>query len=746
MKQTFSKHPLKNIVIIFMLPVILLGIMCLYSNYRNIENSKTNMNATFSEKLTEFTELNKKLTNNIFQDFSNITLFSSIKGVLQADSTLSPYESKITDAQSTLRLYKQNNPMINSVCLVNRSAHFVVTESGIYSTDEFFGLNYKYNEYDTAFWSNLRIVPSSPKLLDSSEVTYNGATKIIIPYVCTVTNTAQNASFIIVNLDLEYIYGILKSYSYTPNSKIFMMNNTSFRCLSASGLIDFPFNDELLKKDFLKKNFSQYSNIRMDKTNYYVMVASSTNSLYNFSYIVCVPNQDITNNTSFERTSFLLTLLIEIIIFALALLVFILKVYIPLNYINQLTKQENASDCNVLAHIIDYIHMSSDNITMLEGRVKELLPSGIQNYLCNLLKGSGDRNLNFEKISFRYNYYLPVSVEIVFNTRFYEDINMPYLSAQVIDIIYTQFEMNHQCYSISKSATTLSLLINLQDETSVSSVNETVTSIQKLFIADTLYISVYIGAGFLISDLSELSVSFEQCKNKILSSLTSDRKNATMSNHIFGNKESTQFINYLTNGNTPAALQLLDAINSQLLSTPRNIVQSVYSDVLYNLHRIMRQKGLSNMLYDFSAELTQISEICSRPQNEIYDYALQCISQIDEALNIPGNKLDIEAVIQYIRNHFAEDLSLDFLAEKYGTYPQYLSKRIKQSLGFTFHDYLSSLRVEKAKDLLATTNMGISEIGEKSGFISRNTFLRVFKKNTGIPPSEYRTKSVENNK
>lgn len=742
LKRTFSKQlikkPIKNLVIIFLLPIIISGSLYIFSSYRNIKVSKQNMNSTFSDKLTEFTELNKKLTNNIFQNFADIASFSPVKNVLQASTKLSPGNNLVSDAQSILGLYKQNNSIIDSVCLVNKSADTIVTQRDLATIDGFFGLQYKYEQYNTDYWKRLHVVPSSPKLLDPSEVTCDGTRKVIIPYVCSLSGSAANESYIIVNLNLEFVYNSLKAYSYTPNSQVMLMNNSSFRCLSSQGLIDFPFKNEKLKDEFLKYNFSQYNSIHMNGEDYYVMVASSTNSLYNFSYIVCVPNSDITNNTSSERTAFLLTLLIEMAIFALALLIFIFKVYKPLDYINRLTNSDSSSDRDILSRIIDYIHTSSYDMSSLKETVNELLPTGVQSYLCNLLKGNGKLDADFEKLAFKYDYFLPVSIEIVFNPKFYEDINMPYLSVQVIDIICTQFEMNHQSYCISKSATTLTVLINLQSKDDEKSVDETISSIRKIFVSDTLYISIYFGKGTLIDDLSVLSSSFEQCKGEIHSALVTERKNTSTSDQIFGHKESIQFINYLTTSNSSAAIALLDNVNARLLSASHDIVKIVYSDILFNIHRVMRQKGLSDKSYDIASDLSQITEICSNPQNEIYDYAVQCISQIGNAHNATNRKLDIEAVTKYICEHFTEDLSLDYLAEQFGTYPQYLSKRIKQYLGVTFLDYVSSLKIEKAKNLLETTDIGITEISEQSGFISRNTFLRVFKKYTGIPPSEYR--------
>lgn len=738
MKRFISKQPLKNIIIIFLLPLLLSGTLYLFSSYQSVSSSKANINVQFTNQLYDFVELNKKLTNNVFQDFLNVASFAPITNILCADSAPKKYDSSVSDAQSVLKLYMQNNPIVSGICLINRYSDFVVTENEVYQFQSFFDLNCKYSKYDFEYWTNLRVKPNSPKLLDSGEVVVEGKNKVIIPYICTVPNTIGNSSFIIVNLDLEYVFNMLKSYGYTPNAKVFLMNNNSYRCLSTDGMIDLPFKDKNLVYDLLNENFSTYSDVVMNGVKYYVMAASSTNSLYNYSYIVCVPNYDIANSTSSERTAFIITLMLETIILVLAFLVFIVNIYKPLRYISLLTSDKNIENNNVLKNIINYIRTSADNISSLECTLNELLPASIQNYLYNLSKKNALRDTAFEKIAFKYDYFLPLSFEIIFKQKFYEDINMPYLSAQAIDVINTQFEINFHTYCISKSTTTLSILLNLQSENEASQVNETIKTTMALFSADNIYLSIYIGIGTVITDLSCLPESVKQCTEHIHSALVEERKNIANAAAIFGHKESIQLENYLTNANIDAALDLIKNIDNRLLSTPRDIVSTVYIDILFSVHRIMKLKGINPQIQGDSLGFDYISEISQKSQSDLYDYTVACIEQIGSVLNNSGNMFNIEDAIEYIRRHFTEDLSLDILAEKCHTSPQYLSKRIKQYLGFTFLDYLSSLRVEKAKELLSTTAKGINEISEESGFISRNTFLRVFKKYTGVPPSEYR--------
>lgn len=93
---------------------------------------------------------------------------------------------------------------------------------------------------------------------------------------------------------------------------------------------------------------------------------------------------------------------------------------------------------------------------------------------------------------------------------------------------------------------------------------------------------------------------------------------------------------------------------------------------------------------------------------------------------------------EYIQNHQAEDLSLSMVAKAVNTSSFYFCKMFKRVTGLNFTDYVSRVRIEKAKNLLLNPNLRISEIAFEVGFQSLTHFNRVFKKITGHSPSEYR--------
>jgi len=93
---------------------------------------------------------------------------------------------------------------------------------------------------------------------------------------------------------------------------------------------------------------------------------------------------------------------------------------------------------------------------------------------------------------------------------------------------------------------------------------------------------------------------------------------------------------------------------------------------------------------------------------------------------------------QFINEHQTEDLSLGQVAKAVSMSTFYFCKMFKKITGINFTDYLSRVRIEKAKNLLLNPNLRISEIAYEVGFQSLTHFNRVFKKITGQSPTQYR--------
>ncbi len=100
-------------------------------------------------------------------------------------------------------------------------------------------------------------------------------------------------------------------------------------------------------------------------------------------------------------------------------------------------------------------------------------------------------------------------------------------------------------------------------------------------------------------------------------------------------------------------------------------------------------------------------------------------------------------ISRYLQQHFAENLTLEAVAADMGHAPTYFSKLFKKLFGQTFISYLGELRLEKAKELLVTTDMNVKEIAFTAGFRDAAYFTSLFRRAVEMTPTEYRTRHKE---
>ncbi|WP_058304235.1 AraC family transcriptional regulator [Gorillibacterium timonense] len=118
-------------------------------------------------------------------------------------------------------------------------------------------------------------------------------------------------------------------------------------------------------------------------------------------------------------------------------------------------------------------------------------------------------------------------------------------------------------------------------------------------------------------------------------------------------------------------------------------------------------------------------------------YVTQALEQIREEREQETVSV-LDKARQYIRERYAEELSLDEVADYVHLNAFYFSKIFKQQYGETFIDYLTGLRIAKAKELIERGELSLKEICFRVGYKDPNYFSRVFRKVTGIAPSDYR--------
>ena len=93
---------------------------------------------------------------------------------------------------------------------------------------------------------------------------------------------------------------------------------------------------------------------------------------------------------------------------------------------------------------------------------------------------------------------------------------------------------------------------------------------------------------------------------------------------------------------------------------------------------------------------------------------------------------------KYIDEHYAEEISLQTIADLAHVNAAYLSSVFKKTTGINYLTYLTEVRMEKAKELLCQLDMNLSQIANAVGYTSTRYFSKTFENEVGMKPSEYR--------
>ncbi len=182
--------------------------------------------------------------------------------------------------------------------------------------------------------------------------------------------------------------------------------------------------------------------------------------------------------------------------------------------------------------------------------------------------------------------------------------------------------------------------------------------------------------------------------------------------------------NRMTAEGYPTVSQLLNSVNHILISITKN-VQNLIDE--YKYHELIQR----------IPELVNKSDSLDRLKTSVN----KLISAIIEGIVLYREKKGFvlfEKCLEYIQKHLAEDISLETVAEEFHFNQSYFSYLFKSKTGVNFNQFLNDCRLKMGKELLEKTDKKVYEIANNVGYKDPKYFIRVFKKEFGMTPDEYR--------
>ncbi len=183
----------------------------------------------------------------------------------------------------------------------------------------------------------------------------------------------------------------------------------------------------------------------------------------------------------------------------------------------------------------------------------------------------------------------------------------------------------------------------------------------------------------------------------------------------------------------------LDALlHSSMIRYSRLTVGQTWADRIFHDESGKIGTLLSEMVDEYENKQFGSNEIFRCHLKEILILTLRILVQPAKAYS----DSIINEVISFVNKHYQEPLTLQTFCDQTHYNLSYISRRFKQETGMTFREYVQKIRIEKACELLAGSDMTVSEIAKTVGYDDIQFFHSIFKRLLHMTPKEYKKLSL----
>lgn len=262
-----------------------------------------------------------------------------------------------------------------------------------------------------------------------------------------------------------------------------------------------------------------------------------------------------------------------------------------------------------------------------------------------------------------------------------------------------------------------------------------------------LSILLFMAVGFLNNVSAEnrmLAIERSDLLQGQIRGYISQLKNSRSPRYPFELERS--LLESLAQGDKPGTLQKLQEYLAALFAAgggnPAWMNQKAL-ELIVLLSRTLTEKGADEQQTLFWLQRCQ-KEVSQR--KNFHDLSAWLYETLSDLLDRTAGYADarhaniIHRCIQYIGTGYAEHLTLESAARALFLSPDYLSRIFSKETGTSFNRYLNNVRITKAKELIRSGNLRLTDISQMVGYDDQSYFTKVFRRITGMSPNEYRKK------
>ncbi len=279
-------------------------------------------------------------------------------------------------------------------------------------------------------------------------------------------------------------------------------------------------------------------------------------------------------------------------------------------------------------------------------------------------------------------------------------------------------------------------------------------------LKEYLQITVSIGIGYIAYNMLDIHSSYSSAATALQYKFYTGKDSINyISDIATDHKESSQtdlydlqmrLMSAMKLGNIGGVEKMVKEILDQLATDKKNHIeqiQGICSEIIFISSRGLYEMG--ERLEEIVGPRSTILEEIYRAES-IYDLKdvmsviFNKIAQYNAQKYTQKNKKVITEIKAIIEKNYMYNISVNRISEMIHLTPNYISLIFKQETNETITDYVTKVRVEKAMELLKSSDLKVLDVSEMVGYEDPSYFSRVFKKHTGVFPQRYRSLTVSN--
>jgi AraC-like DNA-binding protein len=680
--------------------------------------SNTARGLFFDEKVHILTEQmhNSELTNTFY--------YNADKAVRQIQTLLSNNPYLYVD--NLLLFYKNNNLIVNN--------------NGVYSAEDFFLYYYQSDEYPLSFWDNEfqqgythKVLPDA--LFSEMRMNQKFTKASFIPVI--IKNLFENEMYIVALLDSEKMF---RTFHDSINDKFLIRNQEGrniFTTDTALGLTELPSGmPAALTVDSRKVEGDYY---------FFRKGASS-----GFTYVNSVSDHHISSQIVHINVILFIFLLATLAIGIATSIFFSIRFNNPVKRIMQDIQQLNYSE---------RVHSNIKEFDIIGDQVRSILKSSHEASKDLAVKTTIIKKFAIiEHLKQTYNNIHEIKVWngiekpykfILFQLNFAGSSNSVSDADKERATCFIREFINRLLTERFPGSLTVQLeydqilsVLFLEEDT--DRVLEIVAELKKVFDLDREHYYLTISISSLLRGAADLTKAYEQVLEMVKQRKLNDETQIILTPVIESHpvllepaEENELYLNLLQ-GNASEVVKLVQRKMSQLnrRGTSAFWFLQVSQEIVQKVNKILTHYHIESEPFEQTSDrlksFHQFEQFAAFFQQYLSDAAEQVVIRKEKTDRI------VDFVTGYVENHYATEISLSEIADKLRVTNRYLSTYFKEKTGINFIDYLHELRIQKAKELLTETNLKIQEVTERVGYQNTNSFIRLFKKHSGLTPGEFR--------